>query len=985
MQFNDALECAFRGENNPEALTFLENFEKQNNFTLFCLEKALDANSSHYLQFWCLQKLQQKLSRNEINDAECENIRTTILQWLDTTYSSRTNLEVHTKNKIAVILVLCFWKDYLTRWISAIRDIVALGSKDVTLYDFFLRFLMRLHDEILNEDSIVEQDIVRTIRTRLKESGDMAAIIEMWYKGLHGKEIEKRGPNDTPSWQANILECMSLCQYWCEFELLNNQTIFNSIIPYLQQDHDHLACIYAANYIQFFIRKPDLYPNVKLEAIQNLNMIPIIKDVLSKPGTLVIKEHRVEVLNNLCMTLLDCVMGLKSSPESIALWSEMDKPGGILESLWSNYNENCEMEMIDSVEPFISSLAQKLSSLRNHCDTNQLALKIFSLTYRNMAYPNWFDSDQLEIEEERHVTFVKLRSVLNTIIVRCVKFYLDGTSQELRKMLIHASEGKCSSALTESILVTLDIVAKQVNIREVIKQPSILRECFEILLQSDIPVMHQNSWTVQVAVIELYVRFNPYFQTKVSDADVTKQFIPKVMDHFVRLISRCQDRRLVAPACHYMLRFTKQSRIQVASLAEPLAEGLHPILLRGGVLPGTILQKADLGFVYESLGMLSSHQNDPGAYMKAILGSVAAFGKTLEAVPKDQIENKLDVFGEYVALMAHCVASFSKEISDKLRPYASAWEEVIVVILNLAILLQGRSEVVRDDCTFLCRRMVAVLKDDFLDVLEQFLIPLYHPYIVEGSLQADTEKNVTKQLQPTVWKELYSLSTLAVIELDDSRSFLNKQFEGPFPEAVRIFTETLNGQETSTEILRECSELQDSLLKFLIQASKNQKKYMANLLCTPVETRAAPLSFLLESLNGHNLVNCWQAIDVISIVALVVNQVDAMITSFPVRQLLNKAFEQLEFVDTDNASSIKISLSLANVLRNFCDVRALSKGVGETVLEQIGSIVTAKLPSKSANLILEIIEQGGTANNIKETIYTGMKDLQNHKRGIMGN
>jgi len=996
MNFESALQLSFRGESNAEAEKLLNDAQQQPNFVQFCVEQVLSTTSSPLGKFWCLQRIIDKVSRNEFSDQERMMLRRTFLEWLDASYSSHPSLEMHTKNKIALLMASLMWRDYNTAWTSAIRDVATLAQKTPQLYEFFIRFITRIHEEALSEDSLCDKDAVRIFKAQLQESKDMEVICEVWYKALDN--------NNPGNYQisADTLQCMQTCVSWMDFDLLTNKKLIDAVIKYfISSEENH--CIFAANFLQFLIDRPNIPAEKRLETIENLQLIPLVLEAVRQDGALKMREHRVEVLNQVGVALLQIFSAFQHTPEAGVVWGKLDK---LLPTMWECFGGHEEMEITDSVEPFVGELAKNLHHLRAYCDTEALCRTIFGICVQKMSYPPWFTHTDLDIDEERHITFIELQRSLEQIILKLAKFQWDTVITVLQRAIhrivnetssisssnnndnasCSALNPSCSWREVESALTVLNILAKKHNLRNAVRDGEMIIESFTAIVESDLAARSRDHWDVQVAILDLYTRFHLVFQmrsNKLEDGgndNITEKDkrnrtnLCRVVDHFVTAI-HAGDRKLAVPACSNFYRFSKLNRAQVGSLAPSIAEGLADVLLRNLDQPHKVLQRTDLGSIYETLGMLSPVLKDPHSYMKAILDAAAQYLCSLNALPDAQWEKDLEKLADLAATCIHCIASFSKELSDKIREHASAWEASLMSILACAKRLEGRSEGIRDACVFLCRRMVSVFKDDFSPVLAEFLQPLYHPYVQPPTTPGGPLTLVA--LHPSLWRELSALSTLVLIEFKDARPFLEKQFAGPFREAVRVLhdcEEREKEENASVEIRRENAELQLCLAKFISQAAKNQQEYFCILLCTPSENRTPIVNFLLASLNASHLLCFQQALEALTRVACLAIKDEKMLTKFQIQPFLSRMLEQMLRVDSSNAQTVKIAMEMASFLRSVSDCRNVPEHVKEKILHLVSTTITNAFPSKHSTKLLEMLEACGTSKHVADVILIAVKE-----------
>eukprot|EP00397_Hematodinium_sp_SG-2012_P010661 GEMP01010782.1.p1 GENE.GEMP01010782.1~~GEMP01010782.1.p1 ORF type:complete len:948 (+),score=220.71 GEMP01010782.1:125-2968(+) len=936
MDFEAAIQLLFTGQQNAEATQRLKQLEACADGWQFCLAHFLKPDSSQNAQFWCLQKVVESAVRG-LADADRRPLRMTILQFLEQSFAGR-NLDNSVKNKLALLVAYLVWQDYLQDWPSALQDLGKLCEKNVQLLDLFIRFQMRLREEVFSDESNVDRQKVRTFKDQMKQSKDMELLCDIWYRALKSGNM----PSET-------LRCMEEAVSWMDFGLLCTPPLVGVASKYLIGP-DEASCVHSANFLQELLSKKGIDSQRKLQTVDELNFIQMVLQAISLDGTLKMREHRAEVLNHLAEVLLKCYLDLQCDlQDATSAWKKLEV---ILPAVWQCFSHE-DFELVDSIEPFVKLFIKHLRDVQARIDVSEILVRIPALCVQNMRYPAWFNFDDLASGVERNFVFEELRLSLRNIFTQLAKFNMNKVLDFLKHAVrLMCDTPNCSAAEMESVLFILLHMTSQVRVRDAVRDNCTTVGIIRIILESNLATRTRDCAEVRIHLLELYVRFAPILQNRDSGL---AHFVRAVVDEMVDAI-RSMNKK-VAPRAAFLLRqMCKANRAQVATFALPLAQSLGEVLPKGpcqqqGV---EVLDRADTCHIYEALGFLAISLENPEPFMKAILDSSVQHFVALANIPDDAFEQNFDYLITFGAHAIEYVASFTNPFKNKECALAGTWGNVVLAILTFARRFQGRSDLVRDNCVFLCRRMVTILQDEFSTALNEFLAVLYHPSVPSN-----------EPLNADAWTKMASLLNLVVLEFRDSKPFLHKQFTEPFPEAVRVW---LSLQDPSPETQRERAVLQDSLLRFLLAVVKREERYFATLLSTPVQERTSVVNFLIASLNASNLLNFDLALETLTRATECAVKDSQMIAEFPIRPFLKAVVVGVCGIDLENARSLSVTERASGVLRAMSDTRRLSPGIRDQVLEAVAQVLTMHLPATHVGKLLESIEQGLRQNHISKVV-----------------
>jgi len=731
-------------------------------------------------------------------------LRMSVLQMCE-----RASLESAVKNKLALLMAVIVWKDYPQEWPTAFREFGRDFGRCGEYLDLFLRFLNRFYEEIFSDEANVDKSRVRALKDHMKQA-DMEFICGRYMKSVA----------DFP---CETLKCMEEAVHWMDYGLLWSSEIIQCTVKYLHGEE--ACCIQAANFLQELLDKKGIDARRKLQLIDEHQLINCILGACRAEGTLAMREHRAEVLNHLAEALLKCTIECRQHEwkEATEAWNQCES---VLPTVWECFAHE-DFEIVDSIEPFMKYFTKNLRDLEACVDISQMIEKILPLCVRNMRYPSWFAPENVELEDERHLNFEELRLSMKAIFMQIMRLDAGKTMIFLKQAVHHVCQSSQMSEI-ESVLSVLFHLLKEMRMQDVLRDNNAhLSGILRTILDSDLAKRTRECAEIQIHLLEIYVRCSPILQNR--DGGFTS-YIPNVMEEMVVCI-RGLDKR-IAPRAAYLLRqMAKSNRTQVAHCALPLAQSLNDVFPKSPYQK-VILERADIRHIYEALGYLATCIDEPESFVKAALESAVQPLAEVGKLPDDVIERDYEYLVTFGANAIEVVASFSIPFTSK-APLRSVWESVVLAVLSFA--KRFRSDLVRSNCVFLCRRMVSLLQDDFSLALHTFFTEVLC---------------VEKPLSSEEWTTLASLMNLAVLDFRNARPFLEILFAGAFVEAVSVFYAVELAQDTSREMRRERETLQEALLRFLLTSVGAQTHYMAALLSTG---HASLLRFLVSSLSGQAL------------------------------------------------------------------------------------------------------------------------------------
>jgi len=618
--------------------------------------------------------------------------------------------------------------------------------------------------------------------------------------------------------------------------------------------------------------------------------------------------------------------------------------------------DSCHAVSLDEIKPFL------IQTLR--------------LTIQRIAFPDWFQhNDPGSEDDEQHIKFLEFRRSLTKIFKRI--FLVD---EQIGFDFVQASIAQLTQGLSCVRPMEVDAVlylykeagetVKDVPAHMKAKGP--LAVCFVQLVACE-ALVKSNDWMVQLALIELYVRYGKIFS-------VHKELFPtygqRILEAFIGAQGiRASDQRVVTRACFMLQRFVKTAKQEIMPytvrvleavgdlLGVPfLPSSLVPVQVNGAtptVVVKGMLRADDQAFLYEAIATLVSSM--PEEQMRPTLqlllkASATNLSDILNASPA-RISSDPKGYASWAARSLDVIATVSKAFTIQHTCVAAEWQETLPI---LAKILERFGQVSPNmglgrAALFHCRRMVEVLG-------EQFLVPL------DALLPLMCASN-----DPTELKELNVFAHHMVTQFHGkAQPLLQKWLSTLF---MRPYTVWGQMPEDSDQLKREKLELGSSLLQLLkeiaqrcpaalleVMVRDGHGQEMKNFLVAGLRDPSELRSLLLATTG-------WSAL--LEFIVSLPQAQDAL-ASLPLAHIFFQMLWSVVRMDYSDAMSQKILNEASSILRSLTSKRFLSQALHQQAMEGLRQALVEALPGLRDNSapqrLCELLVQDSSLKDIRSAL-----------------
>jgi len=973
-EFEQAILVAFSPEApvapevRQQAARYCDAFRERPDSWRLCWEQFSQRDRLE-VRFWCLQALCRSLPA--IPAEHRLELCGWVLAWLRDVAPSKQD-DIIIRNKVALVYVGLLKAEYPERWPSAWRDLVGLLEKGPNLVDMLLRVLATFDQEVVSEEvprSTEDRQRARLIKHAMRE-GDVMHLAECWYTILTNFR------QTAPQLVTDCLKAVGIYIVWVEIELVANDRFLDAICGLIQEGGP--PAIEACECLAAVLGKK-MPMGKKIQMLGHLRILQRLEGCVRRdsPDILLI-EKQAELFNTVSEETLGAYEDLRvqqdagSAALAQAAWELIE---ALTPSIFWFFSHQ-EYQIADSVEPFLTLFYTKVKSFlaagrgtgsggnqpmdQGPChmvsleQMRPILMQTLQLIIQRIAYPDWFQHCDPSCEDdERHIAFLEFRRSLTKIYKRI--FLLD---EQMGIEFAQASIAQLTHRLSsirpmevEAVLHLFREAGETVkDIAQHLKAKGPLAGCFLQLIECE-ALLRADHWAVQLALLEVYVRYARVFA-------VHTEFFPthgqRVVEAFVGAQGiRASDPRVVTRACFMFSRFANISRAQMLRLTMQIFDSLKDLMVVQYV-PSALLPVQPDGSLPKVVVKGTLNAEDRSSLYEAIASLVASMPQeqlrpSLQALLQGPAHNLAEICGSAPARLAadptgyalwsacsvDAVATVSKAFSTKQVCCAPDWEEVLGVVARMLDMfpaqLAHKAGLWRA-VLFLCRRMVEVLGDLFLGPLDMLL-----PLLFRGADQAVDLLDITTFSHQVVCQYQLKAQTLM-------QKWLSTVFVKPHDTWKQM-------PEESEEMKREKFELGCAILQFLKECGQRCPMVLLEPMLVQgcsTEQGVRLVSFLLLGIQDPSelralllATSTWSAL---LEAAVGLPGTHESLASLPLDQLSLKLLWSVARMDYSDAQTQKILAEAAVVLRNLMSTRLLPQGVQQQAADALSQALVGALP-----------------------------------------
>lgn len=944
-----------------QANGFCEAVKQRPDCWQFCWEQ-FSRRECLEVKFWCLQVL-PACTPSLPPQARAE-LRAQLLIWLRDVLPNKSE-EVAIRNKVALVYVVLLKFDYPANWPSAWKDLVGLLEKGPALVDMYLRILATFDQEVVSDEvprSPEDRQLSQTIKHAMRE-GDVLCLAESWFLILGNFR------QADPQIIVNCLKAVSVYIVWVEILTVANDKFLSLICGIVAEGGAPAA--EASQCLAAVIGKK-MPAGKKVQMLEQLQILRRLEGCIHRNSTdLSLLEREAELFNGVGEVALEAYVDLRVQTDeeskrcAASAWEFIKALMPLV--FWFFSHQECRIA--GSVEPFLTQFFVKVKGFvagaadesampdqpgPNHTvsleQVRPILMQTLQLIIQRIAYPDWFQHEPGNEDDEQHANFIEFRKSLTKIYRRI--FLVD---EQLGFQFVQASVAQLTQMLSnvrpmevEAVLYLYKEAGEVVkDMAKHIEACGPLAGCFAQLCECE-ALMNSDHWAVQLALIELYVRYGRVFAIH---ADLFSRYGNRVLEALVgKQGIRSTDPRVVTRACFMLLRFLKVAKKQVAPFTVQIYEAVKDLMVvqyipsslmptqADGTQPKVVVKGAlkaeDQACLYEAIASLitalPAEQMRPSLQM--LLKVPAEILTEILNAPPAKIGVDVQGFANWASRSVEAIANVSKAFSVQHISMAPDWEAALGVVARIlerfgsAALQAGlwRSTL------FLCRRMVEVLSDHFLGPLDALL-----PLLYSSCSNADLNE-LTIFAHQVVCQ--YHAKTLPLVQ-----KWLSVLFIRPFDLWKQM-------PEGSEQLKREKLELACALLQLLKEAAQRCPASVLEHMLRPGQDRLGPdlTAFLLQALADPKeiralflSVSAWNGLLELAVGSPASQE--AMV-SLPLGQLLPQLLWSVVRMDHNDAQAQKAMTEAAGVLRSLIAVRVVPQGVKQQSMEALQQALVAALP-----------------------------------------
>mmetsp|Transcript_5394 Transcript_5394/g.13049 ORF Transcript_5394/g.13049 Transcript_5394/m.13049 type:complete len:1005 (+) Transcript_5394:65-3079(+) len=833
-EFEQAVLLVFDPTVTPEvrakATNICESLQSRPDAWRICWQYFLQKEAVQ-VRFWCLRVV--SLAVPNLPPQVRLEVRSAVLSWWHE-QATRSQEDVMIRNKVALICSLLLKCDYPEAWPGAWQDLAVPLSKGPTMIDLFLRVMMVFDEEVVSDEVVRSQEERQrshVIKHAMRQN-DVPALAEWWYNILSNSQ------NLPPQLVSDCLKIVSAFSVWVEILVLANEPFLDALCRIIADAGPSAgeACRCLASILEKKM--------LAVKKIQLFNQLQIVGRLdgcvhLASPDSQLVRCE-AQLYNTVAEEMLDIYEELRVQPSSAVLASHCWESVRTLASKVLVFFSHEEFLVAEVVEPFLTALFTKVKAYVLGAAGEQqaapchkidldvvrpLLMQVLQAVIRRMAYPEWFQQDKaVDDEDVQHLAFIEFRRSLSKIFRRI--FLLD---EEMGYSFLQASTTQLTQQVAavkpmeaEVILVLLKETGEIVrDLNHHLESKGPLAVCFVQVVECE-PLVNVNHWAVQIALIELYVRYGKVFCVH---KDVTSRCCFRVLQALMGPQGlRASDSRVVSRASAMFPRFVKLVRVEIMQYMAEIYKAVQELLAvpyipshllpagttGSGIVIGS-LHLDDQASVYEGLAILVAAlpQDQLQASLQLLLKAPAKSITDILAAPAEHLHGDARGYAAWASRSIEVMANISRPFSASCAHHASAaqvWHEALVVVAKVIECFGKATEDISgpvwSSMLFLCRRMVEVLGVRLLSGLDALLLGL-----CGGSKK-------TSDLM-----EILVFAHHIVHQFQkEAESFLRKWLPSLFQESYKVWMQM---PQDSEQLKREKVELASSLLQLFKDASSH--------------------------------------------------------------------------------------------------------------------------------------------------------------------
>ncbi|CAE7483930.1 PSD [Symbiodinium microadriaticum] len=746
-----------------EATRYCDGIKAHPDCWILCWERLVQTEVLE-VKFWCLQVILQALS--SISPAARVELRGKVLSWLREVAGKKQE-EVVVKNKVALVYAGLIKLDYPAQWPAAWQDLIGLMDLGLPLVDFFLRVLAIFDQEVVNDEvarSNEDRQRGHQIKHAMRER-DVVSLVECWYKIL----TTLKGA--APHMVRDCLKVTALYVVWIEILTVANDKFLSAVCNLIAEASDSAG--EACDCLAAIVSKK-MPASKKVQMLSELQIFARLEACVHRDGSdhqLLVKQ--ADMINSVGEVTLEAYVDLRvqSDADSARLAQVAWESTNALMPLVFWVFAHKEHQVAVCVEPFLTEFFVKVKSFvadgqkgdmeMAPCHSVSLEqvrpilMQTLQLIIQRTSYPPWFQHNDPNFEdEEQHVAFIEFRRSLTKIYKRI--FLVD---EQLGFQFVQASVAQLTTNLSgvqpmevDAVLYLFKEAGETVRqLEQHLQAKGPLAGCFVQLIECD-ALVNADHWAVQLALMEVYVKYGKLFALH---QELFPRYGQKVLQALLSPRGvRSNNPHLAARACFMFGRFVKLVRVQAAALVVQIHEALQDLLIVQYVPSALLPVQAEVSLT--KVAVKGALKADDQANLFEALACLAAASRPeelpakLEMLLKGPAQNLSEIVTDAAASRAgndiagcagwagrsiEAIATVSKAFNVSHASTATAWEQVLMIVAR--ILEKFVNQLNREiglwrAALFLCRRMVEVLGDRFLTVLDTLF-----PFLYATNDQAD--------------------------------------------------------------------------------------------------------------------------------------------------------------------------------------------------------------------------------------------------------
>ena len=959
-----------------QATSFCDSIKARPDGWRLCWDRFAQTESLE-VKFWCLQVILQSMLSLPA-EARLE-LRGKVVSWLRDVGANKQE-EVVVKNKLALVYAGLVRLDYPQNWPSAWQELMSLMEKGLPLVDFFLRVLAIFDQEVMsdevqrsNEDRQRSHQIKHAMRER-----DVVSLVECWYR------ILTTLGTSAPQVVSDCLKVLSLYIVWIEILTVANDkflsAVCNLIATASPSASEACECLAA-------VVSKKMPASKKVLMLSELQVCARLEACVQKGGSnqLLIKE--AEMINSIGEVVLEAYVDLRIQTDAAAAelaqvaWDSISKLMPLI--LWFFAQE---YQIGVCVEPFLTEFFVKVKSFVKgspqkdmevapcHAVTldqvRPILMQTLQLIIQRTAYPAWFRHTDPDYEDdEQHVAFMEFRKSLAKIYKRI--FLVD---EELGFQFVQASTTQLTQNLqgvqpmeVDAVLFLFKEAGEIVKLDQHLQAKGPLAGAFVQLIDCEALVSADHG-VVQLALMEIYVR---YGKLLAFHPDLFPRYGQRVLQALVGRGIRSNNPQIVSRACFMFGRFVKIVKTQAAPLLSQIQEALQDLLVVQYVPSALLPVQAEVSLT--KIAIKGSLKADDQGCLYEALASLVTSAKVeeqrsmLETLLKGPAQTLSEILSRSSTDLAGCagwagrsieaIATVSKAFTVQHASTVPAWEEVLLVvarILEKFVNQMGKEIGLWRAALFLCRRMVEVLGDRFLDILDTFL-----PFLYATNDQADLA-------------ELTIFAHHLVCQYQKKTGpYLQKWLPQIFMRPYAVWQQL---PEQSDQLKREKLELGAAVLQLLKEAAQRCPNATLEPMLNGNTCRHGQemMAFLLMGLSDAQEMKpvlysaaAWSAL-------LQAAASGSAVAALPVAQILQRLLWSAARMDYNDIQSQKILGEASSILRFALSPRAQAEAQWKINMEAFQQALVSALPGlrneTAPRRLCEVLTQDGSVKDVRTAL-----------------